>query len=78
MAAAARENAARFDPAPVARQYEQLFAELAASSAERARLRTRASHRARLRDGLRRLRLLGPARRAARLLRAAAGRIRAV
>jgi glycosyltransferase involved in cell wall biosynthesis len=61
MAAAAMERAGRFDPGPIARRYELLFAELAETSRERAWERDRAAARARLRVLARRLR--GTARR---------------
>ncbi|GHH84646.1 hypothetical protein GCM10018793_49600 [Streptomyces sulfonofaciens] len=70
MGAAALENAARFDPAHIARQYELLFATLRETRGARAHARRRAAARSRARDLLHRARLLGVARRAARLLRA--------
>ena len=73
MAAAARENAARFDPASVAGRYEELFAGLDGTRGERARARGRAAARAHVRDALRRARLLGAARWAVRRLRRSAG-----
>lgn len=72
MAAAALANAARFDPEPVTRRYERLFAELAGTRGERARTRLRATTRTRFRDLLDRTRLLGTARRVAHRIRAVA------
>ncbi|WP_406331740.1 glycosyltransferase family 4 protein [Streptomyces sp. NBC_00203] len=69
MAAAALDNAVRFDPGPIARRYELLFAELARSRGERARERVGAAARTRLRGVLRRARLLGTLRRAGRAVR---------
>ncbi|WP_255945169.1 glycosyltransferase family 4 protein [Streptomyces odontomachi] len=78
MAATARTNAARFDPALVAERYGALFVELDGTRGERARARARGAARARVRDVLRWLRLLGAARWAAGHLRrvARAGRKR--
>ncbi|MFF4548590.1 glycosyltransferase family 4 protein [Streptomyces sp. NPDC001435] len=56
MGRAARRAAHRFDPARIARLYEDLFADLAATRASRGRQRTRANWRGRAGRALRKLR----------------------